>query len=202
MESAIAIIPFGKVTAPGAVKVYEGREVAHTFKDPLFGEFKVYKTEGHRAGFWEEDPSKVQKLIDAFKAGHNLKNACFYAGVQERAWYRFLDAYPVFRQIKEACEAHTSFGAMNTVQEGLRTKPDLAFRYIEKRGDFNFDTRKVDDEKPLQPTVQVGVQVNNTINNESKIEERARIRLAARVSERAGAVQETRDASMAGGVQG
>lgn len=206
MEGALTYIPFpARGAAPRAVTVVEGREVLKVFNDPLFGDFKVYKTGGHQLGFWESDPTKVQRLVDAFKAGHNLKNACIYAGVQERAWYRFLEAYPAFRQVKEACETHTTFGAMNTVQEGLRTKPELAFKYIEKRGDFNFDTRKVDEEKPLQPSINVGVQVNTNISkNETQIEERSRVRLAQRLSERSGSGVEPaeRMVEVAGGVQG
>lgn len=173
MESALTVIPFGKITAPHAVKIYEGREVVKVFTDPLFDDFRIYKTGGHRLGFWEEEPSKVQKLIDAFKAGHNLKNALIYSGVKEMAWYRFIELYPAFRDIKTACEANTSFGAMNTVQTGLKENAHLAYRYIRERGDLNFIPAKVGDEKPVQPTVNVGVQVNNNFD-ENKLEAETR----------------------------
>lgn len=200
MEGSVKYISLPAVTAPGAVKIYEGREVVQKFTDPLFGDFRVLKTGGHRVGFWEDHPVKVQKLIDAFKSGHNIKNACIYAGITHDAWLRFLAAYPAFRGIKEACEASTSFGAMNTVQEGLRTKPDLAFKYIEKRGDFNFETRKVEEEKPLQPTVNVGVQINNNLND-GAIQEQARAEAADILSEGAGEGEGAGDARVAEAVQ-
>ena len=99
-----------------------------------------------------------------------MKTACVYAGISTKAWERFTLAYPEFRAIKEACEAQTTFRTMNSFQESIPKRPDLAFKYMEKRGDFNFETKQVDDDKPLQPTV--AVQINNTVNgNESAIQD-------------------------------
>jgi hypothetical protein len=67
--------------------------------------------------------------------------------------------------------AQTSFRTMNSFQEAIPQKPELAFKYMEKRGDFNFESE--DKEKPVQPTVAV-VQINNNNNNDREIEERAR----------------------------
>lgn len=203
MEGALTVIPLPTRPAPkSAVMVMEGREVLKKFHDPLFGEFVVYKTRGHRQGFWEEDVMKVQKLIDAFKGGHNVVNACIHAGVQRIAFYRFLEVYPSFRDIKEACESYTSFGAMNTIQTGVRERPDLAFKYVEKRGDFNFETRKKDAEPPpLQPTVAVAVQVNNNID-EKRIEGRIDERLTSRVSKVSASSETEGNGSVAESVQG
>lgn len=139
MTVEISYIPLPKRIPSGKVFISE-REVAYRITDPLFGEFKIYKTYGHRRGFWENEPAKVDRLIAAFKMGHNVKNACIYAGITEDAWGRFLEAYPSFRGLKEACQAVTSLAAMDTIQTGVRTDPVLAFRYLNKRGDFNFPT--------------------------------------------------------------
>lgn len=178
MESALTYVRFPKVTAPGAVMIVEGREVVRTIKDPLFGEFKILKSVTGRKPFWETDPSKVEKLIDAFKAGHNIKNACIYAGVSTEGWRHFNNTYPQFGQVREACEAVLSFSALKTVGEAIPKDSGLAYKYAKDRGDFNFKP-KVDDDKPLQPTIVVPVQINNNIDHE-KIKDDAR-RIASSV---------------------
>lgn len=172
MPSAVQYSPFPKVTALGAVKLVE-KQIIKVFTDSLFEDFKVYKSSNGRPGFWEVDVTKVQRLIDAFKSGHNVKNSCFYAGITPRQWQMFNDTYPEFRYVREACESNLTFGAMESVKNGIKEKPDLAFKYVEKRNDFNFDSRKVDEERPLQPTVVVPVQINNHIDRE-KIKDDAR----------------------------
>jgi hypothetical protein len=171
MEAALTFIPFRRRQPTGGVRIIDGREVLKVYKDPLFEDFTIYKTRLGRPSFWESDPAKVQKLIDAFKNGHKIENACFYAGITPDAWLRFNRAYPAFRSVMKACMAQTSFRAMNSLQESLPQKPELAFKYIEKRGDFNFESDE--KEKPVQPTVAV-VQINNNNNNDREIEERAR----------------------------
>lgn len=198
MDGLLVYFPLKKkATATGAVIIVDGRQHLRTYEDPLFGKFKTYKNLLGRPGFWEKDTTKIQKLIDAFKSGHNIKTSCVYAGITLRQWELFVQQYPEFRAVKEACEENTTFRTMQSFQKAIPTKPDLAFKYMERRGDFNFDTRKVDDEKPLQPTINVGVQVNNKIDNERAIEELGDTRLGIRVSERRGDMQEEGDREMA-----
>lgn len=167
IEPPAVIVP--EIIMPVEEKPEDKREIAHTIKDPIFGEFVVYKMEGPgKRPWWLREPLKLDKLITAFKGGHNVKNSLFYAGLTDEQWESILGAYPDIRRIKEVCSANPSFRAMNAVQEAIATDPHLAYKYLRERGDFNFPTRGTEGSDPLQPNVNIAVGINI---NEGKIQD-------------------------------
>jgi hypothetical protein len=202
MESVITYVPLPKPVALGSVMVVEGRRPVRVVKDSIFGELVVYEqdTAGRRF-WWIKEPVQLDKLITGWKTGLKAKRALDYAGLTDEHWESILRAMPDIRRVKQLCLASPSFGAMNTVQSGLQNDPRLAYTFLKDRGDLHTEVEKVGDEQPLQPTVNVAVQVNN-IEHERKIEERSRERLARRLSERSGGGEARGHEALAGVVQG
>lgn len=75
------------------VCVWDDREVAYVIEDACFP-FPLAIRQSDNA--WWMDVTKVQRLIDAFKLGHLIKDARFYAGITERQWEYFNTVHPDF----------------------------------------------------------------------------------------------------------
>ncbi len=149
-------------TAPSVVKQPE-REMAYVIKDPTFGEFEVYKS----AKAWWMDTTKVHRLIDAFKSGHNIKSAIVYTGISRRQWDYFNDEHPDFCRIKEACEEVQMFKAMNTINANL-DDPAMARWYMDRRHPKFATKVRVDTEAPSQPTINSNADIGSMVNLNSE----------------------------------
>ncbi|MCX6786288.1 MAG: hypothetical protein NTU85_00495 [Candidatus Kaiserbacteria bacterium] len=102
------------------------RQIAYTLRDIHFGDFEVVQTDNA----WWKDSAKVERLISAFKAGHIIKHACFYAGISERQWLYFNNRHPDFCRVQEVCESFQTFWAMDALNTAMRTDGRLAFRFL------------------------------------------------------------------------
>ena len=144
-----------KVTAPSAVN----GEVGYVIKDPYFGKFEVKKT---YSGWWK-DSVKVNKMIDAFKMGHIIKDVLFYTGISWQQWETFNEVHPEFYLIKEACGEIQMFKAMNTINANL---DDVATaRWFLDRRHPKFATKvRAEPEEPLQPTINQNINIRNIDN--------------------------------------
>lgn len=157
--------------ASGAVQI---REIAYEITSPYFETLNVLKS----ANAWWMDRGKVDKLIDAFKQGHMISTACFYAGISRDQWQYFNNLHPQFSSIIEQIEAQPQYlTAMNTITEGLATDPKLAMTFMRSRHPKFKTEVKVETQAPVvQQTVQVAVSQNV---DTTKIEE-----ILARTAER------------------
>jgi hypothetical protein len=116
---------------------YQVRDVAYVIKDPAFGELKIYQS---FKAWWVKDKLKVNKLIDAFKQGHMVKDAMFYAGITEMQYKYFTQVHPGFKEIKKGLNSMPRFRARNTMIADL-DNPKTAKWYLEKT-DPEFKTKK------------------------------------------------------------
>lgn len=151
-ENKIEVIPPERqLTAPPAVdaEVVEEIEIAYTIRDSIFQPFRVRKV----SHAWWMDVRKVERLIEAFKSGHLVKEARIYAGITRGQWNYFMEMHPDFSDVKEACQASQIIRAMNSVNLGIEKDPKLAFALLSKRHPaFNSNRLKVELDKPLTPT--------------------------------------------------
>jgi hypothetical protein len=158
MEATLAYIPFHQKRAPrGAVMIVDGKEIAYVIKDRYFGEFRVQKS----ANAWWMDSRKVNDLIDAFKNGHTVKDACVYAVITRGQWQYFNEVHPEFSVVQEACESAQNFAFMNTINAN-KDDPNMARWFMEKTHP-KFNPKKADS-GVLQPSVQIAVGGDLNIN--------------------------------------
>lgn len=137
-----------EVTAPSAVKPEPEPEIAYTVRDTLFQPFRVKKV----SHAWWLDSRKVDRLIEAFKSGLELKECYIHAGITRGQYEYFKEQHPEFSGVKEACESAMIFVAIDSVNNGLRTDPKLAMQYLKVIYPKFRDKLKVDIEQPLNPT--------------------------------------------------
>lgn len=155
MEAMLTYIPFArKPKVRGTVMVVSGREVAYTIKDRYFPDFNVYKS----ANAWWMDSTKLNDLIEAFKAGHTIKDSLVYAKVSQRQYQYFNELHPDFCHVKEACEGYQNFGFMNTINAN-KDDPNMARWFMEKTHP-KFNPKKVGEGQTLQPTVNIAIGAN------------------------------------------
>jgi len=148
-------------SAPSAVDVEEKKEVDYIIRDPLFSPFHVYKC----SHAWWADSGKVQKLIDGFKSGLEVKETLVYAGVTRDQWQYFNKMHPEFYAVKEACEAYPIMKALDTVNKGIQTDPKLALAYLRSVYPKFKPKIKVESEEPLAPTsVTNNVAIISTVD--------------------------------------
>lgn len=167
------------------------RGVMYVITDKSFGEFYVTRAVGEDGSFygrnpWWVDKGKVDRLISAFKEGHLIKHARFYAGISLDEWREFSEAHPDFARVKEICESHQTFAAVSRVNAGIREDPTLAFRYLERTHPKFSPKLKIESEQPLMPTMQVGaIQINQNVDT-TKIEELLTAAIQVMLAERGG----------------
>lgn len=175
------------VTALGAVNEEKPkeREIAYVIKDAHFDDFAVYAS----ANAWWMDRTKVEKLIEAFKMGHMVETAKFYAGVSKRQYQYFNELHPDFCSLIQEIKAQPVYiKAMNSVVGGLDSDPKLAMVFLRSHHP-EFRSRKKGEDEVVSPVVQQTVQVAVSQNvDTTKIKEQiARIADAILIERRTGA---------------
>jgi hypothetical protein len=120
---------------------------AYTITDASFGELKVRNS----ANAWWMDRPKLDRLITAYKNGHNDKEARVYAGITERHLEYFQELHPEFCAVKEDCRQMANIIARKSVVGQMTTDGNLAFKWLEK---------KVPDEFGQKNNIGIAVQVN------------------------------------------
>lgn len=114
-------------TAPrrgGAVQVY-----AYEIKDKAVGNFLVQ----YSANAWWMETGKVEKLIDAFKIGCEIDEACVFAGISINQYEYFVKVHPEFYGIKRAAKAMLDLAARNTLAEEIKRNPGAAYTHLQKK---------------------------------------------------------------------
>lgn len=68
-------------------------EVAYHFDDPLFGQkFAVMK--GQANAFWMDDGTKLRQLLNRFKVGDTVSQACYTVGISYHQFHYFRLLHP------------------------------------------------------------------------------------------------------------
>lgn len=132
--------------------------IAYVLQDIHHDDFVVYRS----ANAWWMNSRKVQNLIDAFKQGHLVETACYFAGITRGQWEYFNKVHPEFSGLREQIECHPMFiRAINSVAGQLELDPKLSLSYLKS----THPKFKREKEKPVEPplmqqTVQIAVSQN------------------------------------------
>ena len=86
-------------------------------------------------------PESIQLLNDAFKLGCTDLEACFSAGISKSTLYNYQNENPEFLEQKELFKENPIFVARTTVVEAIKTDPELALKYLERKRKAEFSTR-------------------------------------------------------------
>lgn len=145
------------ITAPSAVTIQRG--VAYVIEDPTFDEFPVYESAN---AWWIKSRRKVEMLIEAFKQGHTVETACFYAGISKGKWQYFNEVHPEFSALVQTIKRQPMYlKAMNSVAGGLDSDPKLALAFLRStHPDFKRQEKVEPPAQVVQQSVQVAVSQN------------------------------------------
>lgn len=116
----------------------KSEDVAYVIEDKHLPPITVRKT--HNA--WWSDKRKVEKLIEAFKYGATIKEACAYAVIEVYQYKYFVELHPEFSTIKDACLLRLNLIARKTIVGNLE-KPEGAYFWAQTkmRDEFGKDTQ-------------------------------------------------------------
>ena len=121
-----------------------------TSKDPLFPSPPA-KT-GPK-GPWKMTEETVGKLRQAFAIDATVEEACFYAGINKTTWYEWVKKNPELSNEIEALRHTPVLTARQTVINAIKTDPDMAMKYLERKRKAEFSTKSEVDNtvKVVQP---------------------------------------------------
>lgn len=89
-------------------------------------------------------PDKLAMLEEAYAYGATDAEACLHAGVTKGALDYYQEKFPEFKTRKEELRETPNFTARKTLIDALKTDPDLALKYLErKKADEFAPTNKV-----------------------------------------------------------
>lgn len=134
----------------------EPKEVLETINDLSFPPFDVYVT---THGWWS-DVVKVKNLIEAFKKGANIIQACVYTGISREQYYYFAELHPDFYYIKELCEEYVPMRSLENIYKEITEKGNIPLsQWMLAQRDKRFGkTSNPDDDK------HKGNIINHTTN--------------------------------------
>jgi len=121
-------------------------EYEYIYKDVVFGELAVRKSDNA----WWTDRGKLDKLITAYKNGHDDVESRIYAGISRFQLDYFMEIHPEFSTIKEDLRETANLLARSSVVTQMKNDGNLAFKWLERKKSNEFGPK----------TIGVAVQVN------------------------------------------
>ena len=81
----------------------------------------------------------VKKLEEAFAIDATVEEACFYADISRETFYQWIKHNKALADRFEALRNRPVLTARTTVNNAIKTDPDMAMRYLErkKKGEFS-----------------------------------------------------------------
>lgn len=98
----------------------------------------------------EMTAEKVKKLEEAFALDCSIWEACFYADITKQTYYNWLEKNPKLVDRFNALREKPVLIARQTVVKDLKTNPDMAMKYLERKRKKEFSTRREVDETSTQ----------------------------------------------------
>ena len=122
-------------------------EYEYIYKDVAFGEIKLKTSDN---GWWKEK-IKLDKLITAYKNGHDDAEARIYAGISKIQLTYFEELHPEFYAIKEDLRETANLLARSSVVTQMKNDGNLAFKWLERKKSSEFGPKN---------NIGIAVQVN------------------------------------------
>lgn len=81
----------------------------------------------------------VKKLEEAFAIDATVTEACFYANISRETYYNWIEKHKALSDRFTALRNNPVLTARTTVVNAIKTDPDMAMRYLErkKKGEFS-----------------------------------------------------------------
>lgn len=87
-------------------------------------------------------PEVLQKLEEAFLLGCTDSEACLYANVGKSTLYAYQKDHPEFQERKEELKENPFLVARTTVVKSLKSNPEIAKWYLERKKKAEFAQRQ------------------------------------------------------------
>ena len=84
---------------------------------------------------------KIKKLEEAFALDCSINEACFYADISKVTYYNWIEKKPELLNRFEALREKPVLLARQTVVQAVKTNPDIALKYLERKKKAEFSTR-------------------------------------------------------------
>jgi hypothetical protein len=86
-------------------------------------------------------PTTLQKLEEAFSFGCTDEEACFFAGICKQSLYNFQKENEDFLDRKEVLKSRPVLLARQSVINGIKDNPNLAFKFFESKQSNEFNKK-------------------------------------------------------------
>lgn len=96
-------------------------------------------------GAWKMTEETVGKLRQAFAIDATVEEACFYAGINKTTYYEWIKANVELSNELEGLRHTPVLTARQTVITALKTDPDMALKYLERKRKSEFSTKTETD---------------------------------------------------------
>ena len=90
-------------------------------------------------------PGVIEKLEYAFSLGCSDNEACLHANIAPATLYKYQDENPKFTERKHLLKDSPIFLARQSVLKGIKSDPDLALKFLERRKKDEFSTKTEND---------------------------------------------------------
>lgn len=104
-----------------------------------FKHMKSKKSNAGRKSVFTEN--NLRKLEEAFSLGAKNTDACAHADISEAAFYAFCKEHPEKKERFERLKTKPILKALNTLNRGIESDPDLALKYLERKRKDEYSTQ-------------------------------------------------------------
>jgi hypothetical protein len=128
------------------------RKVLYEIDDKRFGMIPIYEAKIGRTGeAWWKDRVKVEQLLLGYRLDCKIKECRYLAGISKEQQDYFLKIHPHLCTILAAIRKEPTVKARTAVIMSFKERPELAFKYLERKEADEFKERKdiTSDDKPI-----------------------------------------------------
>ena len=93
----------------------------------------------------------VNKLEYAFSLGCSVTEACLYADISRETYYKWCKVDESLSDRMEELRENPILIARESVIKGIKTDPDLALKFLERRKKDEFSTKTENEHKVILP---------------------------------------------------
>lgn len=83
----------------------------------------------------------LSKLHEGFSMDFTVKQACSYAGISEKAYFRYIKQNPQFRELITMLQTVPFITAKRTMMMAIKSDPKKALEFLERREKDKYSTR-------------------------------------------------------------
>lgn len=105
----------------------------------------------------------VKKLEEAFAIDSTVEEACFYADISRETYYNWIKVHKQLFDRFTALRNRPVLTARTTVVNAIKTDPDLAMRYLERKRKGEFSPRIETDNRNRETFDESAKEIKNLL---------------------------------------